>query len=379
MKKPVFSLLLLLVLTALPATTFTSRSLLFADSYMLRAKGSEANYWNPALLNELDRDFWLPVLNLGVYATNNSFDLALYNHIMDRDFLTEVDKQMILDAIDGKETFGLGVNMGLFGFTMGKLALSSSVQVGMRGSLSEEYLELLLMGNGDGSQVYEFTEEENYLEALGHTDLTLGVGDIQLPLPADLAPLRFGASASLLGGIGNAYTEEFYGRFSTSLEEGLGLEQNVTLRTGLAGYGFKGMLGVAWDPIENLSAGLTLDNIFGFINWQMETKDYTYRASVDSVYIADLGEDLEDIFTEESAEIEIDPYSTKLPPEMRLAAMYRLPFASVSADFVQGFGNSVNVNKQARVSLGAEFLPVAMLPLYLGFGTGHADYPWRVS
>ncbi|MGC9362167.1 MAG: hypothetical protein ACP5F3_04480, partial [Candidatus Syntrophosphaera sp.] len=63
MKKSLLLITLLLAVITLPATTFTSKSLLFSDSFMMRAKGCDANYWNPALLNPEYREIKIPVLN----------------------------------------------------------------------------------------------------------------------------------------------------------------------------------------------------------------------------------------------------------------------------------------------------------------------------
>ncbi len=61
----------LLLLTALSAFN-TGKSVFFADSYMLRAKGVEAAYWNPANLQQKKGiDFWLPITNLGICINNN--------------------------------------------------------------------------------------------------------------------------------------------------------------------------------------------------------------------------------------------------------------------------------------------------------------------
>ncbi|MDD4278011.1 MAG: hypothetical protein PHT37_09005, partial [Candidatus Cloacimonetes bacterium] len=57
----------------------TAKSIFYADSYMLRAYGVEANYWNPAKLSKDGRtEIWLPLSNTAIYASNNSLDLDTY-------------------------------------------------------------------------------------------------------------------------------------------------------------------------------------------------------------------------------------------------------------------------------------------------------------
>ena len=375
MKKALLLLLLCACLAALGATTFTSKSLLFADSFMLRAKGCEANYWNPALLNENTHDLWIPALNTGIFLGNNSLNLDLYNYIMDREYLTAEDKQHIMDAIDNKIAFEMGGQIGIFGITFGNVALSSSIHMGARSAFSEEYLQLLLYGNGDGSQVYEFTEEENYLEALSYTDITIGVGDIKAPLPEKFPPIRFGFAGSLLGGIGNAHTEDLYGMFSSNLD-GLTVQQDVLLRTGAAGYGFKGMVGMVIEPIPFVKAGITLDNIFGFINWGLVRQDLTAHFAIDSLYAIDIQDDF---YEYDYSRTKGDPYTTKLPLELRLSGMFHTNQVSFTADYVKGFDDGAEVSKQGRFALGVELKPLPFIQVHLGYGSGNDNYPWRVA
>ncbi len=375
MKKLVLAIVILAALLSLSATTFTSKSLLFADSFMLRAQGCEANYWNPALLNPASRGMWIPALNIGLFAGNNSLNLDLYNYVMDREYLDDIDKQKILDAIDGKVAFDLGGQMSVFGIAFGNVGISSSVHYGVRSAFSEQYLELLLYGNGDGTQAYEFTEEDNYFDALSYFDVTLGVGDIALPLPESFPPIKFGASGSILGGIGTAKIEDFHGSFSSDFD-GLNVQQDVLLRAGAGGYGFKGMLGMVIEPIPQVKAGITLDNILGFINWGFVRQDFRAHFAVDSLYVMDIQEDF---YEQEVTDSEADPFTTMLPMELRLAGLFFTNQVSVSADYIQGFGNAPNISTQGRFAFGLELKPVPFLQIHLGYGTGNDAYPWRMA
>jgi len=82
MKHKYLLLLLLLLLAAGLNALGVGKALLFSDSFMLRARGSEALYYNPALINERYTDVYLPGVNLGFYVNNNSLDLDTYNFVM---------------------------------------------------------------------------------------------------------------------------------------------------------------------------------------------------------------------------------------------------------------------------------------------------------
>lgn len=378
MNKLFLPLLLLLVAASLGATSFTSRSLLFADSYMLRARGCDANYWNPALLSPKHGDLWLPAVNTGMQLGTNYLSLDLYNYVMEQDYLDDEAKQEILDAIDGSMDFSLGGQISLFGLTLGNLALTSSLHLGLRSALSEDILELVLYGNGDGSRVYELTDEENYLDALSYLDFTFGMGDIRLPLPYRIPDIDFGFAASFLAGAGKAFTQDVSGYLSANLD-GLTIRQDALLRTGAGGVGVKGLLGLHSEPLRRLHAGLTLDNFPGYIKWGLIREDFRYHFEADSLYVSDLDEDLENLYTDEYTQTKGEPFSTTLPPELRFSLLYDMKQASLSLDLVKGFGESETVSRQLRYSVGAQLTPVPILPIQIGYGSGNGAYPWRMS
>lgn len=378
MKRQILFLALFALCTLLSATTFTPKSLLFSDSYMLSARGCDANYWNPALLNKEDGDIWLPVVNLGVFAGNNSIDVNLYNFVVGKEHLEDEDKQKILDAIDERIALNLGGQVALFGITTGNVAISSSVHLGAKAAFSEKYLELLLYGNGDGSEVFEFTQDDTYLEAISYLDVTVGVGDIRIPLPETIPDIKFGFAVSALGGIAETTTENIYGYLSSNLD-GLTVHQEVLQRAAAGGYGAKGMVGLYTQPVKGLHIGATLDNILGFLKWGLVREEFSYRFEADSLYALDLVDGLEGLYSSQYEQHKADAYTSLIPMEMRLAAMYKIKQVSISADYIQGFGDSAEISRQGRFAIGAELRPIPILSIFMGYGSPNESYPWRTS
>ncbi len=373
MKQILILCLLILSLSFLSAGIHGGKAMLYSDSYMMRAKGTEANYWNPALLNEKYGDIWLPGINSGVYINNNAIDLDTYNRIMRKGSINAADKEAIMDMIDGSIRVNTEGQLSVFGFTMGNVAISSSANFYAKAALDEDYLRLLLYGNGEES--YYFDKEDNNASLLSYADLTVGLGGYRLPLPETLPDITVGLSASLLIGIEDIHTRAYSGTFTANMD-GMSLEQDLTLRTGGVGIGFKSLLGIASEPIPDLKVGLTLDNVFGTIAWGLVREDHRYHVVADSVYVADLDDDFYEYnYTSENT----GGFSTSLPPELRLGALYSLKHASFSMDYVLGFGNSAQTSKLGRVSVGAELLPLPVLPIHLGFSPGSTAYPWRLS
>ena len=366
-----FSLLLLTALTAFN----TGKSIFFADSYMLRAKGVEAAYWNPANLQQKKGiDFWLPITNLGICINNNSLDLDTYNYVVSRDTLNDIDKRKILDKIDGSLRSAIESNVSIVGFAFDNMSISSSLHLTGKLALSERYLDLLLYGNTD--TLYVFNKSTTDAGGLGYVDITFAMGNFTLPyIPKTIPPIRAGFAVSALIGVGNAIMEEFNGYFSSSME-GADLRQDIVLHTGIGGFGQKAMLGLASNITPNLEVGLTLDNIFGRINWSLTTEETNIQVVANDIYAVNISEDFYDYSNET---LDIGSYSTKLPPELRLGVLYNMPWANFSLDYLQGFKTSIITSGIGRFSLAAQFLPWEFLPLNIGVGFGNSQYPWRIS
>ncbi|MDD4309250.1 MAG: DUF5723 family protein [Candidatus Cloacimonetes bacterium] len=375
MKKLLFLCVVLLAAATTLTAIKTGKSIFYSDSYMLRARGVEASYWNPANLAPGKYiDVWLPFVNSGIQVNNNSLDLDTYNYVVSQEYLTEDDKDMIMRKLSHILHGSVSGNMSVFGFTMSNMAFSSSISYDGELSLSKRYMELLLYGNTDS--LYVFDKSTTNAKALSYMDLTFGAGNFTIPfLPYGFPEIRAGFSASLLAGIGSADLREFNGYFSSTFD-GLTMHQDAVLRSGIGGAGFKSMIGFASSPIENLEVGLTLDNIFGYINWVGVLENQNLHFAADSLYIINLEDDF---YTETHESEDIDSFSTELPPELRLAALWSHKRMNFSADYVQGFKNSAVTDPTGRLALGAEVFPAPFLPVHFGIGFGNSNYPWRVS
>ncbi|MEF3695046.1 MAG: hypothetical protein V3576_06815 [Candidatus Cloacimonadota bacterium] len=374
MKRMYFAIMLLLLSCGGLSALGVGKALLYSDSFMLRARGSEALYYNPALINERYTDVYLPLVNVGFFINNNSLNLDTYNFIMARDSLTTLDKEYILSRIEKSMSTSLEAHVSLFGLTVGNVGLASSAHVYGTGSVSRQYLELLLYGNQDS--LYVFTKEDNNLSVLSFIDLTFGMGDFRVPLPEGWDPnLRVGFSGSLLVGIEDINTHTFDGRFSSGFD-GLSLHQDIEMHTGVVGMGFKGMLGAVAEPIPNLTLGLSVDNILGGIRWGLDTKGIRYTFDADSVYVAQMEDDF---FTQEDETFDISAYTTELPVEFRLAGMYQLGHSSLSADWVLPAGESAMNFASGTLSLGAEINPLKYFPVHMGMSFGNSKIPPRFS
>ncbi|PKN78785.1 MAG: hypothetical protein CVU48_07240 [Candidatus Cloacimonetes bacterium HGW-Cloacimonetes-1] len=374
MKHSIWVLIILLTVAVNLCALPTGKSSLFADSYMLRAHGPEAAYWNPALISPVYSEFLVPFANTSIYVANNSLNLRTYNSLMSDQYISDSDKRDLLDMIKGRLTVNSELHTSLFGFTNNNMSFSSAIHFYGNASISEKYIDLALNGNSEDE--YFFNKGNNNAAEMSFIDLTMGMGNFVLPETyAQIPPINYGFSISLLTGITDTSTKSYSGYFS-STSDGMYANQDIQLKNSVGGIGFKSMLGFVAEPLPKLKAGMTIDNIFGFINWNLNTEQINYSIAVDSVYVSDLQDDF---YTEYRSTEDIKSYTTAIPPELRLSTLYSFQTVNVSLDWVQGFGSSPMTSKIGRLALGTEYFPYPMLPLNFGLSLGNRDHPWRAS
>lgn len=366
----------LLILSCYLATAATTAGALpYAGSFILRAQGSEALYWNPANISAQYQDVVLPGMNIMVSADNNSFDLDTYNYICGR-YLNEEDKLNIMDKVDNSLKANSEAGGMLLGLTLGRVAFSTAMHSYGNLRLSEDYLQLALFGNEE--EDYYFNKADNQINAISYQDVSIGFGSLELsPIigTLKLPTTYWGVSGSALLGYGIAQTEIYQGLLHTGFD-GVTAAQELLIKAGIGGIGGKLMLGMRMQPLPNLTVGASLDNIMGHITWIGKKDMYTYSVRVDSVYVADLEEDYYD---QDESSVPIGDFTTKLPPEVRLGALYGSSRANISIDWMQAWSGSQLTDGTGVLSWAAEINPIQSLLFVTGMKFGNADQPWLCS
>ncbi len=364
------ALTLLLVFSNLAAHSAASLSL--AGSYSLRATGCEANYWNPAnLVYPMDYRFEVLIINSHLSLNNNALSIKRYNEI-NGSYLTDRDKQKILSDLDKSFSLKSTITHNLVGVSTRNIAFSGRLNFFVESNLSSRYVELILYGN-EYDKIYKFTRDNNNLEILSYTDLTIGLSPYSFYLGE--YEIHTGLAFSLLGGLVIATTDRYQGQLHAS-DDGVSLKQDITIKMGTNGYGMKGLIGFRSDINENLSLGLSVDNLAGYIYWTQNTEKTHYSALIDSVYVNKLDKD---IFEHSEVTEEIDSFTTNLPVYTRMSALYRLSKLNFSLDWKQGFTNSVVTNKTPDISMGTEYYVIPQIPLRMGYNLGLGTDPYSLS
>ncbi len=385
MKKLIIITVLFLVSNAVIATDIPV-SAVYGESFLQRANGVNAIYWNPANLNKdrnFNRDYSFLSFSGGIQ--NNSFSISLYNDNVGK-YLTQADKDDILSELEDAVRMKFKVSALVFATSTKHHGFSMGTNFYAKGKFSKKYFDLLFNGN-EYNEVYTFDRSENGVRVLGYSDITYAYSGLYLKniLPFIENPenkvvfpeIKVGFSASALIGLLAIKTHKFDAELSAG-DAGLHLDQNIELDEASGGFGFKSSIGFSSeDFMENLSLGLAFDNVFGFINWSGSAERTYITANADSVYIEELDDDVidSDNVTEDS-----DGWTTNLPLVVKFGSLYKINGnANVSFDWKQSTKTTASTCAKPHLSITGEYVVKGMIPLRLGLSNGDETTGYSVT
>jgi hypothetical protein len=125
-----------------------------------------------------------------------------------------------------------------------------------------------------------------------------------------------------------------------------------------------------------MNVGLSFDNLPGFINWNYEVEKRTYCAKADSVYIANLEEEL--FHADEICE-PIESFKQKLPFISRIGALYQKDRLSLSVDWSHAYKHGMIADNTSYIALGCEYYVAKCIPLRCGVNVRTRDQGYSVS
>ena len=430
MKKYIFLLWLLVSITFLFSSN-TGSSTAFSGSFIQRVNGSEAIYWNPANINNSLREgkfidirsygfvvekdgelitFEEDIVQLSneilifpgsISIENNAISLDLYNSFAGK-VINDSHRKRISNGIDKSLHVNTDFNMILFGYSHQNYAFSTAMNVVARGRVDEEFIDILLYGNRITTlndslrRDHTFDPKYNKFGGIVYQDYSLGYGgyrmnDIYPEYLEDYPDIYGGISMSYLAGFSHVESISFKGDLFAHEVDGLYLDQQITVKESLnrfnsdedmpspraLGSGFKMSLGFSTDEIEiaqdqKISFGFAFDNMFGFIKWNNETRNYYYWAKIDSVLIKDLKDA---IYTDGEYAENIGSYTTRLPFISRVGVKYSYQDLVASLDYAQNHGREKIYINDPEISLGLEYpIYYQWLPVRLGFRFPIGEY-----
>jgi len=344
----------------------------FAESYFARAKGASALHWNPANIGT-DAYLDLPILNTNINITDNLFNLDM-NGISGK-YLTDKDKQKILDEIDGSFVVDGSLRTLIMGISDNNIAFSIGLNTLIYSKITEEFIRISLYGTE--SENYHFNSNDLAYDVLSYSDITAGIGGLKLNkiIPAlnnvsNIPEIDYGLSGSVLIGMANIKSSSFTADYVSNIETGLTTEAYLKQKEAFGGFGLKFNLSVNSQFNERFSAGMGFDNILGFISWTGKSRVRENRYWIEGVYISDLEED---ILSDEGELIDNDGYTTNLPLIYRLGMLYDFGDFDISLDYNHKFWeNNYNLGRN-RIAIATELKWIEKLPFQLGIKFGDGD------
>lgn len=343
-----------------------ARSVALGGAYTALARGVEAPRWNPANLGLSSQDgFHLNLFSVGLGLHNNSFSKHQYD-LYNGSFLSPEDKEEILNSIPAEglrvdfdtEIQALGLSFGTFAFTAAGIATSDF-------TLSKDIVDLLLNGNELNRRYnLEATEGEGWV--ISSFGFSTG---IPLEIPK-FKEFSLGATIKYLKGFGYGKVIEAKSTLTTEID-GVHGSGKVVIDYARGGSGMAFDFGAAAILNQNWSVSFGFHNLLNFISWTSETQRFTYTFTADTIS-AERAEknDIDSLFIDSDENIDIQPFSQYLPPELRIGMARTTKRLAIAVDLVQGLKRTAGVSTTPKFALGTEFRLIHFLPLRTGFTFG---------
>lgn len=343
-----------------------ARALGLAGAYLGLAQGAEAPNWNPANLG-LDKElgFSMNFLSTGVGVHNNSFSKKQYDQYNGQ-YINDNDKRKLLNCIsDNGLVLDLDTEVQVLGFAYRQFAFTVSGVIESNTTIAKDFFELGLLGNAHKRR-FDFSDTDGTAWAFSSYAFSAG-------FPIELEYFeRFSAGFNLKILHGQYCFDVVKAGGALSTDTKIYGEGETTVQYAKGGLGFSLDLGAASIINNRWSVGLTLNNILNTISWNRGTKRKVIIGKTDSLDIQTIMdvEDVDSLFHDEENTEDIGSFSTTIPQEMRIGAVYRARMYVIAMDYIQGFRRGPGVTTTPKLACGIEYKPLFWLPLRTGLSIG---------
>lgn len=362
-------------------SNFTARSVSLAGAFSSYARGVDALGWNPANLG-----FWSRDEALGEKGTRSvklpsvAFDLGnntiTPNWISDYfgvGFMDDNLKNQMINSLPDNNWILLQALRVPFGLAVNNLAISTGLEINGRIASHPSMFELIFNGlRFDNSLSLDGTGE---FEAVIPVTIGYGKEFYSIFLNKYFDRVYLGGAVKYLNGLNRISTEFSNSTLSTS-KESINIQTTTTLTSAVSGTGFALDLGFAARSGEKLYLSISVNNLFGKINWtDSDIMSGSVNFTVDELNITEL----DSLFEESNTTDETTGNVNSAYPGYLLAGFhyqYR-PNVSLHSTLLQGFSDEMNMSTTPRLSLGSEVNATKWLPIRFGISVGGLeDFRW---
>ena len=362
-------------------SNFTARSVSLAGAFSSYARGVDALGWNPANLG-----FWSQDEALGEKGTRSvklpsvAFDLG-NNTITPKwisdyfgvGFMDDNLKNQMINSLPDNNWILLQALRVPFGLAVNNLAISTGLEINGRIASHPSMFELIFNGlRFDNSLSLDGTGE---FEAVIPVTIGYGKEFYSILLNKYFDRVYLGGAVKYLNGLNRISTEFSNSTLSTS-KESINIQTTTTLTSAVSGTGFALDLGFAARSGEKLYLSISVNNLFGKINWtDSDIMSGSVNFTVDELNITEL----DSLFEESNTTDETTGNVNSAYPGYLLAGFhyqYR-PNVSLHSTLLQGFSDEMNMSTTPRLSLGSEVNATKWLPIRFGISVGGLeDFRW---
>ncbi|NIR45216.1 MAG: conjugal transfer protein TraF [Gemmatimonadetes bacterium] len=358
----------------------SARSAGLADSYVGRARGYESPFWNPANLGLSDRPGWsIGLAGANAYLDNNSLS---YGQIEDLygEYLDDATKSELLAEIrgvDGDGMLELSADLGATGmaFSIWRFAFGVGATGSTALAVSPDAAELILFGNmGEDGTGRDFTLDGSHGDGWGLSSVYVSYAQ-PFTIPAlDYLDMKFSIGATVKYGVAHGlYRAADQGTALTYDPLVLDVDAEVLNSTEFnAGSVWAADLGAAMEW-GSLVAGISVIDAFSNIQWDeeaFELKRYTAHADFDSATSTDTTLAFSELTLADQERVSEYLQGADVPKKLRLGAAWRMgSMLSLSADYLELLGGSLNARWERQLSAGAELRLLSVVPLRAGLAT----------
>ena len=366
-------------------------SVSMTGAYATKARGAYINGWNPANLGlngnpRFSMNFGVfPLVPFPTVQISNSVvsPFVLNEHFFTGRYLDDKDKEELLDYFPDD---GLSVNplvqLPILNLSFGRWAVSIGSEVTGVVTLPKSLFNFVFFGNEFGEPALDLDKTNVEMQAV--TSISLAHGrEVTIPVLSDVVEqVTAGAAVKALIGAGYSGFSDVNGEVTTYTDR-MVLDGDMEAVYGVGGFGLAFDLGLATVINDKMSANVSLNNLFGFVNWGIVSAEKTEYSIFTEVYAEDFADidSLMEVGVETDTTYSISNFTSNYPTYLLLGFEYHV-FDNLNtyATIKQYFSNDLASTYLPKVSVAAEYNVTPWLPARLGLSVGGVEkFQWGIG